>query len=280
MILVVGATGTVGRELVPQLLAEEERVRVLVRDKNKVAHLGDNVERAVGDLDKPETLRAAMQGVKGVFLVTMGTPQQDINAVEAAKQAGVQRIVKLSTLEARESLIQVGKWHREREQIIEASGIAWTFLRPGMFMSNVIEWWAGSIKQQGAVYFPGGKGRVAPVDPYDVAAVATVALTQPGHDGQAYDLTGPEVLAIGEMVQIIGRVLGKRLKYVSIPPLAAKLFMLKSGMDRALVNALMEMLSALRKNKAAFCTDTVERLTGRRARTFEAWCRDHIAAFQ
>ena len=99
-----------------------------------------------------------------MFLVTLGTPQQDIHAIEAAKCAGVQHIVKLSTLEASEAVIQVGKWHREREQIIETSGLKWTFLRPGMFMSNTIEWWAETIRQQGGVFFPGGKkGKVAPV---------------------------------------------------------------------------------------------------------------------
>ncbi|MGH8631147.1 MAG: SDR family oxidoreductase [Burkholderiales bacterium] len=100
MMLVTGATGTIGRELVPQLLAADEPVRVLTRDARKVAHLGDQVELAVGDLDRPETLVAAMQDVERLFLVTLGTAQQDANALAAAKQAGVQHVVKLSTLEA------------------------------------------------------------------------------------------------------------------------------------------------------------------------------------
>jgi uncharacterized protein YbjT (DUF2867 family) len=280
MLLVTGATGHVGKELVLQLLNLNQPVRVLVRDARKVAYLGNRVEVAVGDLDKPETLEPVMTGVRDMFLVTLGTPQQDMNAVEAARRARIQHIVKLSTLEASEAILQVGKWHREREKLIETSGIGWTFLRPGMFMTNLIEWWADSIKQQGAVYFPGGRGKVAPIDPYDVAGVATVALTQSGHIGRAYELTGSTLLNMGEMVQIIGTVLGKRLKYVSIPPLAAKLWMLNSGMDKTLVNALMEMLAALRKNKGAIVTDTVERVTGRPARPFEVWCREHIDAFR
>ncbi len=279
MILITGATGHIGKELVPQLLGMGQPVRVLTRDARKVAYLGDRVECVIGDFDKPQTLPAALQGVDGMFLVTFET-QQDINALEAARRAGVTHVVKLSTLEASNPVIRIGQWHREREQLIEASGLEWTFLRPGMFMTNTVEWFADSIKQQGAVYFPGGKGKVAPVDPRDVAAVATIALTQPGHTGQAYELTGPELVSIGEMVQIIGRVLGKPLKYTSIPPLAAKLWMLKSGMDQVLVNALMEMLAALRKNQGAIVTDTVAQVTGRPARTFEAWCREHIAAFR
>ncbi len=278
MILVTGATGNVGKELVRQLLEMKEAVRVFVRDERKVAYLGDRVEHAVGDLDKPETLQAAMQGVDRMYLMTYKT-HQDINALAAAKQAGIKQVVKLSTLEASDAMIQVGKWHREREKIIEASGIDWTFLRPGMFMTNTIEWWAESIRHQNTVYFPGGKGKVAPVDPYDVAAVAAVALTQPGHAGRAYELTGPELLTMSEMVQIIAHVLGKPLKYTNIPALAAKVWMLKAGMDKVLVSALMEMLASLRKNKGAILTDTVEQVTGRSAHTFEAWCRDHIAAF-
>lgn len=279
MILVTGATGHIGRELVPQLLEAGQPVRVLVRDERKVAHLSACIERATGDWDRPETLLEATQGVDKVFMVTFET-QQDVNFLEAAKQAGVRSVVKLSTLEASEHILQVGQWHYEREELIRQSGLEWTFLRPGMFMSNAIDWWADSIKQQGAVFFPGGKGRVAPVDPRDVAAVAAAALIQPGHHGQAYELTGAELLSMSEMVQIIGRVLGRPLKYTSIPAIAAKMWMLQSGMDKVLVNALMEMLASLRRNEGAIVTDTVRQVLGRPPRTFEAWCKEHADAFQ
>ncbi len=279
MILITGATGHIGQELVPQLLEMGQPVRVFTRDARKVSHFGSRVECIEGDFEKPDTLAAAMQNVDQMFLVTLKT-RQDISALEAAKQAGVKHVVKLSTLEASDALIQIGKWHREREKLIEASGLTWTFLRPGMFMTNAIDWWADSIKQQGAVFFPGGKGKVAPVDPYDIAAVAAVALTQPGHTGRAYELTGPELLTMGEMVQTIAQVLGKPLKYTNIPALAAKVWMLKSGMDKVLVNALMEMLAVLRKNQGAVITSTVEQVTGHPARTFEAWCYERIAAFK
>ena len=280
MILITGATGNIGRELIPLLLETRQPVRVFVREERKVAHLDAGVERAVGDLDNPETLLPAVQGVERIFLVTYET-RQDINVIEAAKRAGVKHIVKLSTLEATDHKIQVGKWHYEREELIRASGLDWTFLRPGMFMSNSIEWWAESIKGQNSVFFPGGKkGKVAPVDPRDVAKVAAAALTQPGHNGQAYELTGIELFTIGAMVQVISRVLGKTIQYVDIPPIAAKLFMRKTGMDKTLVNALMEMLGSLRRNEGAMVTDTVERITGHPPRTFEAWCREHIQAFQ
>ena len=280
MILVTGATGHVGKELIPILLKTGQPIRVFVRDERKVAHLDACVERIVGDLDKPETLTPALKNVDRIFLVTYETCQ-DVHVIEAAKRAGVRQIVKLSTLEATEHKIKVGKWHYEREELIRASGLDCTFLRPGMFMSNSIEWWAESIKGQDSVFFPGGKrGKVAPIDPRDVARVAAVALTQLGQTNQAYELTGTELFTIGEMVQVISRVLGKPIQYVDIPSIAAKLFMLKTGMDKALVNALMEMLASLRRNEGAIVTDTVQRVTGEPPRTFAAWCREHIDAFR
>jgi uncharacterized protein YbjT (DUF2867 family) len=280
MILITGATGNIGRELISLLLETGQPMRVLVRDERKVVGLDSGVERAVGDLDRPETLLQAVKDVERLFLISFET-RQDFNVLEAAKQAGVRHIVKLSTLEATEHKIKVGKWHYEREELIRASGMDWTFLRPGMFMSNSIEWWSDSIKGQGSVFFPGGKkGQIAPIDPRDIARVAARALTQPGHSGQAYTLTGSELFTISEMVQVIGRVLGKPIQYVDIPPIAAKLFMLKTGMDKALVAALMEMLGSLRRNEGAIVTDTFQRVTGQPPRTFEAWCCEHVQAFE
>ncbi len=279
MILVTGATGTVGSELVRQLVDDGQPVRVFVRDPRKVAGVAGRVEVAVGDLERPETVHAAMDGVRAVFLVTF-EKSQDIHVIEAARQAGVEHIVKLSTGEASQAAIAIGKWAREREILIERSGIAWTFLRPDMFMSNSIDWWAATIKTQSAVYFPGGKGKAAPIDPRDIAAVAAKTLTQPGHEGCAYQLTGPAQLSIEEMVQTIARVVGKPIQYTNIPPLAAGLWMLRSGMSLKLVAALLELMGTLRRGDVSPLTDTVERVTGRPPRTFEAWCQEHIGEFR
>jgi uncharacterized protein YbjT (DUF2867 family) len=166
----------VGKELVGQLLKGDTRVRVLVRDRQKVAHLGNRVEIAVGDLGKPETLADAMRSMEQVYFVTPRT-EQVVNLVGAAKKAGVKHVIKQSTIEADRSL-GPGKWHREQEEFIKNSGMTWTIIRPTMMMTNSIEWWAATIKSQSAVYFPGGNGKVPAIDPWDISAVACKVLTQ------------------------------------------------------------------------------------------------------
>jgi uncharacterized protein YbjT (DUF2867 family) len=156
----------------------------------------------------------------------------------------------------------------------------WTFLRPTMMMVNTIEWWSETIKRQRAVYFPGGKGGVSPVDPGDIATVACAVLTQAGHQGKVYELTGREVLTITEMVAILGQVLGQSIRYVDVPVFVAGWWMRRSGLPGYLVKGLLETLGALRRNEYAYVTEVVEQLGGRKPRPFEDWCRENIAAFQ
>jgi uncharacterized protein YbjT (DUF2867 family) len=280
MILVTGATGTVGSELVAQLCDGNIPVRALVRDSKKAAaKLSSSVELAVGDLDKPETIARAMDGVHAVYAIAFFS-EQIRNIVDAAKRAGVKLIVRQSTIEAGATPpLGPGKWHREQEEIIERSGVAWVHLRPTMMMNNTIEWWSWTIRAQRTVYFPGGEGRVSPVDPADVAAVGRAALTGDAY-GRAYDVTGPESLTIGEMVATLSRVLGgPPIQYVDIPESVAAEHMKKAGASEELAAALVETLGALRNSRYAYVADTVERLAGRPGRTFETWCRAHAKAF-
>src|SRR5207237_197124 len=133
--------------------------------------------------------------------------------MKAAQQAGVRHVVYLSSTGANHPTLLLGRWHRDREEIIRASGLTWTFLRPGNFMSNTLMW-AETIKTQETVYFPGGAGRTAPIDPQDIAAVAALALTQPGHEGRIYELTGGELLTAAQQTEILSHVLGKPIRYV------------------------------------------------------------------
>lgn len=278
MILISGATGNVGKTLVGQLLDEGAQVRVLVRDERKADAFRNRVDVAVGDLDKPDTLTAAMRGVDRLYFVTPVT-EQVVHLLKAARQADVKHVVKQSTIEADRSL-GPGKWHRHQEEMIKSMGFAWTFIRPTMFMSNTIEWWSATVKAQNAVYFPGGNGKVPPVDARDVAAVACAVLTRPGHEGQIYEVTGPDALTIGGMVQILAKGLGEPLRYVNVPAFLAAIWLRRFGMSRELVKGLMETLGALRRNEYAYVTDTVEKVGGVKPRTFEAWCREHVNDFR
>ena len=198
----------------------------------------------------------------------------------AARAAGVRYIVKLSTIEAgHEPMIGHGKFHREREELIRASGLAWTFLRPTMFMSTALEW-ADSIRREGCVSYPGGEGRVAAVDPWDIAAVAAEALTADGHAGQAYALSGPELLTIGEMVRTIGGQLGRPLRYEDMADEAAGEMMLKAGLPPHAVEGLVTAFTAMRAGRFAYLTGDIEKVTGRAPRRFATWCEVHLAAFQ
>ncbi len=278
MILVTGATGNVGQHLIPQLLAKDASVRILVRDKRKVAHLAGQLECVVGDLDQPETLLSAMQGVDRLYIVTPDT-QQVTRLLAAAKAAGVRHVVKQSTIEADRAL-GPGKWHRAQEELIMASGLGWTFLRPTMMMVNTIEWWAATIKSHGAVYFPGGKGKVAPVAPADVAAVAAAVLTDaPHHNGKIYELTGPESLTIAGMVRTLGTVLGRRLRYINVPAPLAVLWLRRMGLPGYVVNGLVETLGALRRSEYAYVTDAVASVGTVTPQCYVDWCAANRAAF-
>jgi uncharacterized protein YbjT (DUF2867 family) len=281
MILVTGATGTVGREVVAQLLAAGERVRALSRDPSK-AHFDGGVELVAGDLTKPGTLPAAVAGVDRVFSLAVG-PQigvQEDNLAQASKKAGVRHIVNISVLGAGEAgRGGVAEWHNAGERAIQNSGIAWTFVRPGSFMSNALLW-RGSIKNLGKVFSNYGDGRTTPIHPRDIAAVAVRALTAPGHEGKAYPLTGPQAIRIAEQVRILSDAIGKPIEYVPITDEVAREQMQKAGVPGPYIDALLPFGAHVRAGKAARVLDTVEQVTGKQPLAFAQWAREHADAFR
>jgi uncharacterized protein YbjT (DUF2867 family) len=279
-ILITGATGHIGKHLISLLLASGYPVRALVRDRARAADLPNEVEVVVGDLAYPETLPAAFTGVERVFLMD---PSHGLdltrNAVAAARDAGVQRIVNLSSIGAGVDPMPImGRSFVAREAMIHESGIAWTFLRPSTFMSNAL-WWLPSLKAEGVVRDPVGPGRSASIDPEDIAAVAAVALAQEGHGGQIYTLTGSELQTVAEQVEILTGVLGRTIEYIEITPEEAAQAALARGMDNASVAAIRNLDELLRADVAAVITDDVKRVTGSPPARFESWCRRNAAAF-
>jgi len=278
MLLVIGATGTVGTPLVSQLVAAGHSVRVLARNPDKAKKFGGKVDLVIGDLDDEESIAKAMRGVERFFLITTST-QQDRNALAAAKRNGVGHVVKISTQEAGWIPVQGhGHWHKEREELIRSSGLGWTFVRPCMYMNFALSW-IQSVRSKNAVYSAGGEGKLGPVDPWDVAAVAKVALTTPGHENAAYELTGPELLSIDDMVVVLSKVIGRPISHIAVSDEQQGEAFAKMGLPQYAVRGLMETFSLIKAGRFAYLTDDVRKVTGADARTFESWAQQHVAAF-
>jgi uncharacterized protein YbjT (DUF2867 family) len=282
MILVTGATGHVGRELVRQLDASGTACRILVRDPARAAWLPERAERWTADLDDADALAPALDGVSRLFLLVPGIGLEHTErAVAAARTAGVRHIVYLSSYAVIGSPVPaMGRWHHQREQLIRASGIPATFLRPSGFMTNAFDW-LPTLRSAGYVLDPVGPGRAALIDPADIAAVASRVLTEDDHDGREYLLTGGEALTVAEQVQIMVAASGRD---IAVRPVASAAEAVRSryphGAPPALADALIEGLRLMRADTAGVLSDTVRRLLGRPPRTFADWCARNAAAFR
>jgi uncharacterized protein YbjT (DUF2867 family) len=276
-ILVTGATGNVGRLVVDQLLGTGVEIRALTNDP-VTANLPAGVEVAEGFIGKPETVKAALEGVERLYLAPY--PQTVRAVVDLAVQAGVRRIVDLSSSGADDEAQgdPASWWFYAVEQAVEsATGVEWTHLRPGEFMLNALAW-ADSIRQEGVVKAAYGEAAYAPLDLVDIAAVAARALLDDGHHGQKYMMTGPEALSKREKVRIIGEVLGRELRFVEISHDEARTQMLALGYGEAtdwLLDGDAQMIGHPQP-----VLPTVPDLLGRPARTFAEWARDHADAFR
>ncbi|TDD88882.1 NmrA family transcriptional regulator [Actinomadura darangshiensis] len=281
MLLVTGPTGRVGRELVRELDVGGAAFRVLVRDPGRAAGLPERAERVVGDLDRPATLAAALDGVERLFLLVPGTGiEHTEHAIAAAQKAGVRHIVYLSSYAViGDPIPAMGRWHHERERLIRASGIPATFLRPCGFMTNAFDW-LPTLREGGYVLDPVGPGRSAPIDPADIAAVAALALTEDGHEGEEYLLTGDEAFTVAEQAQILATAIGRDIEVrTAATPAEAVRFRYPEGAPPALAEAIVEGLTLMRADTEGVRGDTVRHLLGRPPRTFADWCTRNARAF-
>lgn len=283
MILVTGAGGTVGTALVEELRPEARRLRVAHHSAAKAEKAkAAGLDAVTLDFAKPQTLPPALEGVETVFLLGtggIGQAEGETNVVHAAKAAGVKKIVKLSVLGAAGEAFSFARIHRAVERAIEASGLAWTHLRPNGFMQNFVHYMAGSIKAQGAFYLPAGDAKVSHIDARDIARVAAKALTTSGHEGRSLDLTGPQALSYAQAAEVLSRVLGKPVSYVAVSDEAAKAAMLAGGMPEFYADALIDLNQQYRKGAGSVVTTTVRDVTGREPVTFEQFAKAHASAF-
>jgi uncharacterized protein YbjT (DUF2867 family) len=288
MILVTGATGTVGRHVVQLLTDRGVPARALTRDPSRIAP-APGLEVVQGDFDDPASLKPAVEGVTTLFLLTAPvapSPVHDQAMLDVAVAAGVERVVRLSAIATGERADDgtiIGAWHQEAEAAVRASGLAWTILRPTTFASNT-RWWADTVRAGAPVANPTGAGTQGIVDPRDVAAVAVEILTAPAealatHAGQTYTLTGPELLSVPDQVARLAEVLGRPLDVVDQSLDETRAGLLASGQDPAVVDTVVAGMGWVRDGRNAVVTDDVARLLGRPATSFAAWARDHRGEF-
>ena len=278
--LVTGATGDVGSRVVEQLVLQGESPKIFVRDAERARQrFGDRVHIATGDFSRPESLRAAFEGVDAVFLVTVGPeiPVHDERAANAANAAGVKRLVKLSTLDVGLGLA-IGTWHERGEAAIRASGVDFAFLQPTGFMSNLLAW-MHSIKKEGVVRSSTGNGRRAFIHSEDIAAVAVKALATDDYVGESLRITGPEAVTFSEVTEKIGRTIGKRLSFQAISDDEARQRYAATGALDVETEAHVELWRAIREGRLADVTDTVERVVGRKPITLDRWIEENAEAF-
>jgi uncharacterized protein YbjT (DUF2867 family) len=277
MILVTGASGTVGSEVVKALSGTGAKVRAGYR--TRAQNIPKGVESVALDFDAPETVAAALMGVETLFLLS-NTVAPEVKVVDEAKRAGVKRVVKLSVYGAQDEGFTFARWHRGVEKHIEKSGLAWTHLRPSGFMQNFFNYMGDTIRKQSALYTSAGNGASAHIDARDIGAAAAKVLAGTGHDQKAYDLTGPEALTYMQAAAILSRVLGREVKAVPITPEQYKQGALAAGMPEAYVDALVDLDRYYAAGRMAAPTPTVKQLTGRDPIRFEQFAKDYADRFK
>ncbi|MDQ1130068.1 NmrA family NAD(P)-binding protein [Microbacterium sp. SORGH_AS_0888] len=280
--LVFGATGNIGSRVAHGLIDAGSRPAIFARDPSRARDLfGDRVDMHTGDLETPDSsLAAALDGVDGIFLLTDGPNLgvQDRAVSDAALTAGVQHIVKLSTLDVLTG-VGTGPWHAAGEAAVRASGVPFTFIRAAGFMSNALSW-SYSIRNEGILRSSTGEGKIAFIHPNDIAAVAiTTLLTREPRD-QALVITGPEALSYRDMAAIIARRIGRSIGFEEISDEQAYARAVGWAGEGPYVDALIDIWRAVREGRVATVTDGVQQVIGREPISFAQWAAENAASFQ
>ena len=280
-ILVTGATGTIGREVIRHLSKRKAAVRAAIRDAGKArAQFGESVELTSFDFEDTASYPVALRDVEKLFILPPLIPNQvevTIALVDAAKSAGVRHIVKLSAIGADPAAtFTIGKWHGQTDEHIRQSGLGFTLLRPNSFMQNFINYFP---PRDGVIYLPWGDGKASFVDTRDVGAVAAEALTGQGHEGATYELTGPEGFSIAEVARMLSTVAGSEIRYVDVPEAAARDAMLEAHIPQWQVDALLELHAINKQGLWDAVSSDIGKVTGKPATSFPQFARDHAQSF-
>lgn len=279
MILVTGASGTIGGHVLARMPAGTP-VRALTRRPDRLTTTRPDTEVVQGDYADEASLVRALRGVRGALLITRDVAGgEDERFLRAARGAGTEHVVKVSAAAVLDEGADdaITRWQRDAERLLRSSGLAWTLLRPRSFMSNTLAW-APEVRSEGVVRGLYGTSANACVDPRDVADAAVRALTEAGHDEQAYTLTGPGPVTEVEQTAQLGRAIGRKLKFVELTPEQARTALLRRYPETVVEALLASAGRQLRGSKAG--TDPIlAKLLGRPATPFATWAADHAALF-
>ncbi|HEX4620405.1 MAG TPA: SDR family oxidoreductase [Myxococcaceae bacterium] len=280
-----GATGQNGGEVVKRLSARGVPVRALVRSAEKAGALASlpQVEVVAGDMARPETLGPALRGVTRAMLISSSVPamlEVQLSFVEAAKKAGVPHVVKLSGIMPElDSPFRFARMHAEIERGMEAAGVGFTMLRAGEFMHSYFRQ-VPTLVAKGTLFLPMAQARIASIDIGDIADAAVATLTQPGHEGKIYRLTGPEALTMGEVAERLSRAIGKPIRYVDVSPEDARKARLAAGMPEYLADGLDELFAERRRGKEGTVFTDLRDVFGIRPTTFEEFAQRYAPIFR
>ncbi len=275
--LVIGGNGRVGREVATQLLDAGHGLRALVRTEPRVDALHrTDVEIMRGDMGDDQALASAVEGIRALYVAT-DDPEESVeqmrNFVGIARSAGVERIVRLSAMSADpDAKSDLSRRHGLRERALEESGMAWTHLRPTWFMQMMLEYAPG-----GRLDLPGGTGRIGWIDTRDIAAVAVAAMTGEGHEGKSYELTGPAALTYQELADTMSAATGRDFVYRDVQPDEYRAMMQAEGDEDWYIDLVLQIYDRISNGELSNLADGVEQALGRKATSFEVFCRDHAA---
>jgi uncharacterized protein YbjT (DUF2867 family) len=285
-ILVTGATGNIGSQLVLRLKEKSLEVIAGVSSLSKAGRFSkQGTDSAILNFAQPETLETAFDGVDKLFLLLpLLEPMGDwgLRVIEAAQKAGVQFILRSSGLGAGwPTDFELGQVHGRIDQALMASGLAYTIVRPNSFMQNYIHFFGGMIKDQHSIFLPQGQGRISLIDVRDIAAVDAEILASPEkHLQKTYDLTGPEALNNEEIARILSRVIGKPITYVDIDEPTARQGLAQMGMPEWNIRLMEGLNRRIKLGMTAEVTHGVRTIAGRQPTTFEQFARDHGDAWK
>lgn len=283
MILVTGASGNLGKQVLDALIRDRQPVKALYRSASDAANVPSGVEAVLADFADSGAMHRALRGIDKLFLTCAPVPQLielETNAIRACQAAGVRHVVLNSAMGADTFHSSFPSWHAQVESVLQQSKIPYTIIRPNSFMQNLVTYYAAGIRGEGAFYSSMGNSRVSLIDARDIGDFMARVLAGSEHLGKIYDLNGPKALTYAEVAERISRVAGRPVRYVDIPPAQQRVALLKVGMPEWQVDALLDLQRYYTEGGGGETDDLFQRVVGRKPRDLSAFLAEYGGEFQ